>query len=131
MANNLTKTHGDANPVFALDQLNGSGASTTGTPVQVAGPKLDFFGMDLGGDPSAQMSTGGAIEAVLRCIGQLATVHMYQVEASASANNMSIAVYPTAAWAAADLQAAIRALGTVNGYALTGALVTNNGLKLA
>jgi hypothetical protein len=44
---------------------------------------------------------------------------------------MSIAVYPVAAWTAADLQAAIRALGTVNGYDLSGAAVTNNGFKLA
>jgi hypothetical protein len=126
-----TKIHGDTNPVFAIDQLIGSGGATTGVPVQIAGPKLEFFGMDLGGDPSAQMDTNGAVEAVIRCITQLATVHLYQVEASASANNMSIAVYPVAAWSAADLQAAIRALGTVNGYALTGAVVTNVGFKLA
>jgi hypothetical protein len=125
------RTHGDTNPVFAIDQLIGAGGATTGVPVQIAGPKLEFFGMDLGGDPSTQMDTNGAVEAVIRCITQLATVHFYQVEASASANNMSIAVYPVAAWTAADLQAAIRALGTVNGYALTGANVTNNGFKLA
>jgi hypothetical protein len=126
-----TKIHGDTNPVFAIDQLIGAGGATTGVPVQIAGPKLEFFGMDLGGDPSAQMDTNGAVEAVIRCITQLATVHFYQVEASASANNMSIAVYPVGAWSAADLQVAIRALGTVNGYALTGATVANNGFKLA
>lgn len=131
MSNNNQLVHGDVNPVFAIDHLKGSGGETTGVPVQIAGPKLDFFGMDLGGDPAAQMSVGGAVEAVIKCITQLATVHFYQVEASGSANNMSIAVYPTAAWTAADLQAAIRALGTVNGFALTGATVTNNGFKLA
>jgi len=126
-----TRTHGDANPVFAIDQLGGSGAITTGTPVMFSGPKLDFFGMDLGSDPAAQTDTGGAIEAVITVITQLATVHFYQVQASASANNMSIAVYPVAAWTAADLQVAIRAMGTVNGYDLSGAVVTNNGFKLA
>ena len=126
-----TRTHGDTRPVFAIDTLLGSGGATTGVAVQIAGPKLEFFGMDLGGDPAGQMETGGAIEAVIQCITQLATVHFYQVEASAGANNMSIAVYPVAAWAVADLQAAIRALGTVNGYSLTGAVVTNNGFKLA
>ena len=131
MAQNLIKTHGDTKPVFAIDQLGGAGAVSTGVAVQIAGPKLDFFGMDLGGDPAAQTDTGGAVEAVITCITQLATVHFYQVEASASANNMSIAVYPVAAWTAADLQAAIRAMGTVNGYSLTGAVVTNNGFKLA
>ena len=128
-----TRTHGDTNPVFAIDQLGGSGSVTTGVPVQIAGPKLEFFGIDLGGDPAAQTDTAGAIEAVIQCITQLATVHFYQVEASATANNMSIAVYPVAAWTATDLQAAIRALGTVNGYSFTspGAVVTNNGFKLA
>jgi len=126
-----TKVHGDTQPVFAIDTLAGPGGAGAGVPVQIAGPKLDFFGMDLGGDPSAQDGTGGAIDAVIRCITQLATVHFYQYQASASANNFSIAVYPTAAWTASDLQAAIRALGTVNGYDLSGATVTNNGFKLA
>jgi hypothetical protein len=131
MAKNEVKTHGDTKPVFAIDTLNGSGGATTGVAVQIAGPKLEFFGMDLGADPSGQMDTGGAIEAVIQCVTQLATTHFYQVQASASANNMSIAVYPVAAWTAADLQAAIRALGTVNSYDLSGAVVTNNGFKLA
>jgi hypothetical protein len=56
---------------------------------------------------------------------------MYQIEASASANNMSIAIYPTAAWTAAAMQTAIRALGTVDSYDLSGAVVTNVGFKLA
>jgi hypothetical protein len=131
MANNNQLVNGDVKPVFAIDQLNGSGSVATGVAVQIAGPKLDFFGMDLGGDPSAQVEVGGAVEAVIKCITQLATVHFYQVQGSASANNMSIAVYPTAAWSASDLQAAIRALGTVNGFDLSGATVTNNGFKLA
>ena len=131
MANNNQLVHGDVKPVFAIDQLNGSGSVATGVPVQIAGPKLDFFSIDLGSDPSSQVEVGGAVEAVIKCITQLATVHFYQVEASGSANNMSIAVYPTAAWSAADLQTAIRALGTVNGFSLTGATVTNNGFKLA
>ena len=126
-----TKTHGDTKPVFAIDTLAGSGAAGAGTPVQIAGPKLDFFGMDLGADPSGQVSAGGAIEAVIQCTTQLATVHFYQYQASASANNFSIAVYPTAAWTASTLQAAIRDLGTVNGFDLSGATVTNNGFKLA
>ena len=126
-----TKVHGDTKPVFAIDQLNGAGGATTGVPVMLCGPKLDFFGMDLGGNPAGEMDVGEAVEAVIQCATQLATVHFYQVEASASANNMSIALYPTAAWTASTLQAAIRALGTVSGYDLSGATVTNNGFKLA
>jgi hypothetical protein len=125
------RIHGDVKPVFQIDQLTGSGAVTTGVPVQIAGPKLEFFGMDLGADPAAQMDTNEAVEAVIQCITQLATVHFYQVDAGASANNMSIAIYPVAAWTATSLQAAIRALGTVATYDLSGAVVTNNGFKLA
>jgi hypothetical protein len=44
---------------------------------------------------------------------------------------MSIAVYPVGAWSPASLQVAIRALGTVAGYDLSGAVVTNVGFKLA
>jgi len=126
-----TKINGNTKPVFAIDTLNGSGGATTGVPVMFSGPKLDFFGMDLGADPAGQMDSGEAIEAVITCVTQLATTHFYQVEASASANNMSIAVYPVGAWTAASLQAAIRALGTVATYDLSGAVVTNNGFKLA
>jgi hypothetical protein len=131
MSNNLLQTHGDVKPVFAIDQTDGAGSVSTGVAVQVAGPKLDFFGIDLGADPSGKLSVNSAVDSVIKSIAQLATVHMYQIEASASANNMSIAIYPTAAWTAAAMQTAIRALGTVDSYDLSGAVVTNVGFKLA
>jgi hypothetical protein len=56
---------------------------------------------------------------------------IYSVAATANVTNMSVASYPLDGWAAADLQAAIRALGTVNGYDLSGATVTNVGFRLA
>ena len=124
-----TKVHGNTKPVFAIDTLGGSGTNPTGTPVMFSGPKLDFFGIDLGADPAGQLDSGEAVEAVITCITQLATTHFYQVEASSGA--MSIAVYPVAAWSASGLQTAIRALGTVAGYDLSGATVANNGFKLA
>jgi hypothetical protein len=126
-----TKLNGNVKPVFAIDTLGGSGTNPTGTPVMFSGPRLDFFGIDLGADPASHMDSGEAVEAVITCITQLATTHFYQVEASAAANNMSIAVYPTAAWTAGTLQTAIRALGTVASYDLSGANVTNTGFKLA
>jgi hypothetical protein len=126
-----SRVHGDTKPVFAIDQLNGAGGATTGVPVMLCGPKLEFFGMDLGASPAGEMDTGEAVEAVIQCVTQLATTHFYQVEASASANNMSIAIYPVGAWTASTMQAAIRALGTVSGYDLSGATVSNNGFKLA
>lgn len=134
MANNLQKVHGGAQPVFAIDTRNGSvapSAAAAGVPTNFIGPAMDFFGIDLGADPAAQLVPDGAVEAVLKTIGQLATVMMYQVEASANANNMSVAVYPAGAWTTVTLADAIKALGTVNTYDLSGAAVTNVGFKLA
>jgi hypothetical protein len=136
------RTHGDSKPVFQSDTLDPTYTSpaATGTPVNLAGPHQDFFGIDLGADPSGQLGTSGAVEAVIKAIQQLGTVYTYQVQASASANNMSIAVYPVGAWTANsgsaapagnNLQLTIRALGTVNGFDLSGATVTNVGFKLA
>lgn len=130
----FTRTHGDSQPVFAMDTLNGPIASTTnanGTVTNFIGPGMDFFGLDLGAAPTSQLGVGGAISAVNQCIEQLGTVMIYQVQASSAANNMSVAVYPLGAWTAATLQTAIQALGTVNGYDLSGAAVTNVGFKLA
>jgi len=42
----ITPVNGDAQPVFALDTLNGPippSTSTAGSPVQPQGPKLEFF----------------------------------------------------------------------------------------
>ena len=60
----FTRTHGDSKPVFAIDTLNGSGSATTGVPVMIQGPKLDFFNIDLGGDIAGELGTGGVVELV-------------------------------------------------------------------
>jgi len=130
----FTRTHGDSQPVFAMDTLNGPIASTTnanGTVTNFIGPGMDFFGLDLGAAPTTQLGVGGAISAVNQAIEQLATVMIYQVQASASAVNMSVAVYPLGAWNTTTIAAAIVALGTVNGYDLSGCTATNVGFKLA
>jgi hypothetical protein len=137
MANNLQKVHGDTQAVFHMDTANGpiaGDAAPTGAVVNLIGPAFQFFGMDLGGDPAAQMNVGGAIEAVIQCAQQLSTVQLYQVQATTGV--MSIALFPVGAWTAATLQAAIRVLGpaangTVNGYDMSGATVTDLGFKLA
>jgi hypothetical protein len=131
---------GGSQPVFATDTLNGSQLSANatyapaGVPVNFMGPKLDFFGVDLGADPSAQAGVNGAIQTILQTIQQTATVAIYQVAATANVTNMSLAVYPTAAYTAATLQAAIRALGSNvagTGYDASGATVTDVGFRLA
>ena len=131
---------GGSQPVFATDTLNGPqlAANTTyapaGTPTNFAGPAYDFFGVDLGADPSGQAGVNGAIQFILQNIQQVATVAMYQVAATGNATNLSLAVYPLSAWTAATLQASIRALGANvggSGYDATGATVTNVGFRLA
>ena len=53
----ILPVNGDAQPVFAIDTQNGPVDSNTylaGVPTNFAGPALDFFGIDLGADPSGQ-----------------------------------------------------------------------------
>jgi hypothetical protein len=142
----LTITSGGSQPVFATDTLNGPqlAATTTytpaGVPTNFMGPKLDFFGCDLGADPSTEAEVNGMLQTLLQSIQQTATVAIYQVAATANVTNFSVATYPTGAFntatdgsnnSAATLQAQIRALGTVAGYDLSGTTVTNVGFRLA
>jgi len=130
----FTRTHGDAQPVFAMDVQNGPVASSTaadGTTTNFIGPAMDFFGFDLGAAPTTQLGVDEMVAQVMVSIEQLSTVMMYSVSATANVTNMSVAVYPVGAYTAAALQTQIRALGTVNGYDLSGATVTNVGFRLA
>jgi len=142
----LTITSGGSQPVFATDTLNGPqlAATTTytpaGTPTNFMGPKLDFFGCDLGADPSTEAEVNGMLQTLLQTIQQTATVAIYQGAATSNVTNFSVATYPTGAFntatdgsnnSAATLQAIIQGLGTVAGYNLGGATVTNVGFRLA
>ena len=142
----LTITSGGSQPVFATDTLNGPQLAATaaytpaGTPTNFMGPKLDFFGCDLGADPSTEAEVNGMLQLLLQSIQRTATVAIYQVAATANVTNFSVATYPAGAFntatdgtdnSAATLQAQIRALGTVAGYNLAGADVTNVGFRLA
>ena len=130
----FTRTHGDAQPVFAMDVQNGPVAPSTaadGTTTNFIGPAMDFFGFDLGAAPTTQLGVDEMVAQVMVSIEQLGTVMMYSVAATANVTNMSVAVYPVGAYTAATLQTQIRALGTVNGYDLSGATVTNVGFRLA
>ena len=130
----FTRINGDAQPVFAMDVQNGPVAPSTaanGTTTNFIGPAMDFFGFDLGAAPTTQLGVDEMVAQVMVSIEQLSTVMMYSVAATANVTNMSVAVYPVGAYSAADLQTQIRALGTVNGYDLSGATVTNVGFRLA
>jgi len=130
----FTRTHGDAQPVFAMDVQNGPVAPSTaanGTTTNFIGPAMDFFGFDLGAAPTDQLGVDEMVAQVMVSIEQLSTVMMYAVQATSNTTNMSVAVYPVGAYTAAALQTQVRALGTVNGYDLSGAVVTNVGFRLA
>lgn len=142
----LTITSGGSQPVFATDTRNGPqlAATTTytpaGTPTNFMGPKLDFFGCDLGANPATEAEVNGMLQTLLQTIQQTATVAIYQVAATTNVTNFSVATYPTGAFntatdgtdnSATTLQGIIQALGTVAGYDLSGATVTNVGFRLA
>jgi hypothetical protein len=139
---------GGSQPVFATDTLNGPQLSANvayapaGVPTNFAGPKLDFFGMTLGGGDAASTQAGvnGAVQTLLQTIQQYSVVAMYQVDATASTNNFSVATFPTGAFNTAQdgtdnstttLAALVSGIGTVNGYNFAGTTVTNVGFRLA
>ena len=131
---------GGSQPVFAIDTLNGPqlAANVTytpaGTPTNFAGPAYDFFGVDLGADPSTQAGVNGALQTILQTIQQTCTVAIYQVAATGNATNLSLAIYPVGAYTDVTLQAAIRSLGSNvagTGYSVAAANVTNFGFRLA
>ena len=122
-----TPVNGDAQPVFAIDVQNGpvaASASTSGTPVNLAGPKLDFFRAVANTSVATQQGVQEYVANVIQAIQQTSTVAMYQVDGTV----LSFAVYPTGAFAnAAVFLAAANVAYT--GYQLDSA--TNVGFKLA
>jgi len=123
----ITPVNGDAQPVFALDVRNGPvspSASTAATPVQPAGPKLDFFRAVANTTVVSQQGVQEYVANVINAIQQTSTVAMYQVDGTV----LSFAVYPTGAFA--DAAAFLAAANiTYTGYQLDSA--TSIGFKLA
>lgn len=118
---------GDVQPVFATDVLNGPvspSASTAATPVNLAGPKLDFFRVVANTTVAGQQAVGEFVSNVIQAIQQTSTVAMYQVDGTI----LSFGVYPTGAFANAAVF-----LSTANiaftGFQLDSA--TGIGFKLA
>jgi hypothetical protein len=120
-------TSGDAQPVFNLDVRNGPvspSASTAATPVNPAGPKLDFFQVTANTTVVSQQGVNEYVGNVIQAIQQTATVAIYQVDGV----QISFAVYPTGAFAnAATFLSAANI--TATGYQLDSC--TNVGFKLA
>ena len=136
----FTRTHGNAQQVFHIDTGNGSlsGALAASAPVNVTGPKLDFFkiivenGSNAAQDLQAQVGTGLAVEAILTEIQQKAGVYIYQVEDD-STGQISVGIYPTEAYTTSTLQTAVRTLSSAGtgGIDCSGSDVTSGNFKLA
>ena len=127
----ITKVSGGSQPVFATDVLNGSvaqGANIAAQgPVQVAGPKLDFFSVVANASVASQGGVNGYVANVLQAVQQTATVSMYQV--SADAVTINFGVYPAGAYTTATFVAAVQtanaAIGVPTGNVSSTASFTN------
>lgn len=101
----ITPVSGGSQPVFATDVLNGPVAQTANIaaqgPVQVAGPKLDFFSVTANASVANEGGVNEYVANVLQAIQQTATVAMYQVGPNPAVIN--VAVYPTGAFANASV----------------------------
>jgi hypothetical protein len=114
--------NGDAQPVFALDVQNGPvapSASTAATPVNPAGPKLDFFRCVANTTVVGQQGVQEYVANVINAIQQTATVAIYQVDGTV----LSFATYPTGAFANASTNTSAASF-------LTAANITYTGFQL-
>ena len=113
----FTKTNGTAQPVFALDVANGSIAGTANVaaqgPVQIAGPKLDFFSFTANAALTNAGNVNGYLSSVLQAIQQTGTIAMYQ--AGATAGVINIAIYPAGAYTTATLVTAAQTANATGG----------------
>ena len=124
----FTKVNGTAQPVFHMDVGNGSIAgatATAATPVNPAGPKLDFFQLTCANTNATLQGVNGFVSNVLQAVQQTSTVAIYQVDGV----QISLAVFPTGAFTAATILAA--AQGANAAGVNTVASSTNVGFKLA
>ena len=125
----FTRANGDAQPVFALDTQNGPIApstSTSASPVQPQGPKLEFFRLVAANTMASQQGVNGFVSNALQAIQQTSTVAMYQVDATV----LSVAVYPVGAFAnTATMLAAANVAGVAGTNQFSSC--TNTGFKLS
>jgi len=115
----FTKVNGTTQPVFALDVANGSISGTANVaaqgPVQIQGPKLDFFTLTANAALTNAGNVNGYLNNVLTAIQQTATIATYQVSA---AGVISLAIYPTGAYTTATLVAAAQTANSTGGLSI-------------
>lgn len=124
----LTPVNGDSQPVYAIDVQNGPvdpTTSTAGVPVNLAGPKLDFFQITCANTNATLQGVNEYVGNVIRAIQQTSTVAMYQVDGT----QISVAVFPTGAYTAATILTAAQGanIAGINGASSS----TDVGFKLA
>jgi len=92
----ITPVSGDAQPVFATDVRNpvAANASTAATPVNLAGPKLDFYQVTANNSVATQQDTSEYVANVIQSLQRTCTVAMYQVDGV----QISFGIYPTGAF---------------------------------
>ena len=113
----ITKVSGTAQPVFALDVANGSISGTANVaaqgPVQIAGPKLDFFTLTANTALTNAGNTSGYLTNVLQAVQQNGTIAFYQ--AAAGAGVISLAIYPSGAYTTTTLVTAAQTANATGG----------------
>ena len=125
--------NGDAQPVFAIDVRNGPvapGTATSATPVNPAGPKLDFFQVTANTSVAGEQGVSEYVANVIQAIQQTATVAIYQVDGV----QISVATYPTGAFANATVNASAATFLAAANVTYTGFQLdscTSIGMKLA
>jgi hypothetical protein len=92
----ITPVSGGAQPVFATDVLNpvAAGASTAGTPVNFAGPKLDFYSVTANTSVATQQDVNEYVSNVIQSLQRVCTVAQYQVDGV----QISFGTYPAGAF---------------------------------
>jgi hypothetical protein len=92
----ITVVSGGAQPVFATDVRNpvAAGASTAATPVNFAGPKLDFYQVTANTSVATQQDVNEYVSNVIQALQSTCTVAVYQVDGT----QISFGIFPTAAF---------------------------------
>ena len=113
----FTKVNGTTQPSFAIDVANGSIPGTANVaaqgPVQIQGPKLDFFSLTANTALTNAGNVNGYLNNVLTSIQQLGTIAIYQ--AGATAGTINLAIYPSGAYTTATLVAAAQTANATGG----------------
>jgi hypothetical protein len=121
----ITPVSGGAQPVFATDVRNPvtPGTATAATPVNFAGPKLDFYQVTANVSVASQQDVNEYVSNVIQALQQTCTVAMYQVDGA----QISFGIFPTGAF---GNSAANPPTTTSNTLFLAAANVTYTGYQL-